>query len=228
MGDVNIMETERKCTKCKIVHPINMFKLKNKNDSQKRCSWCKSCMNEYAKIYRQNLNFSVNVTEKRCFECKNVKPHFDFSKSTKDTTGLSSYCKECDRNKRLSFMKDVKNFLIQKRSDARKRCRQNEKISFNISSDDWIKQYERQNGLCAMTGIKMTWEYSADGNSDFYTAVKYPYNISPDRIDSNKGYTKDNLQFVCTRVNAMKNNMTIDQFVDFCKKIVEASEVRKS
>jgi hypothetical protein len=120
-------------------------------------------------------------------------------------------------------MKDVKNFLIQKRSDARKRCRKNKKISFDISIDDWIAQYERQRGFCALSGIEMTWEYSVDGDSEFYTSVKYPYNISPDRIDSNKGYTKDNLQFVCNRVNAMKNNMSMEQFVDFCKKVVDFS-----
>jgi hypothetical protein len=67
----------------------------------------------------------------------------------------------------------------------------------------------------------MTWEYSSDENKDFYSSVKYPYNLSPDRIDSSKGYTKDNLQFVCNRVNAMKNNMNTEELFDFCKKIVE-------
>lgn len=228
MDDINIREEQRKCTKCEISHPITMFKIKNKNNPNKRCSWCKSCMNEYARKYRQKLNYSVNVTEKKCFECKIIKPQCEFSKCTKDTSGLSSYCKKCDRDKRLNFMKDVKNFLIQKRSDARKRCRKNEKISFDVSIDDWMAQYEKQKGFCALSGIEMTWEYSADGDSEFYTSVKYPYNISPDRIDSNRGYTKDNLQFVCNRVNAMKNNMPMDQFIDFCKKVVDFQEVRKS
>ena len=50
--------------------------------------------------------------------------------------------------------------------------------------------------------------------------------ISPDRIDSSKGYTKDNIQFVCNRVNAMKNNMNTEELLYFCKKIVE--HVRES
>ena len=67
----------------------------------------------------------------------------------------------------------------------------------------------------------MTWEYSSNENKDFYSSVKYPYNLSPDRIDSSKGYTKDNLQFVCNRVNAMKNNMNTEELIYFCKKIME-------
>jgi len=120
-------------------------------------------------------------------------------------------------------MKDVRNFLIQKRADAKKRCNKNSRIQFDVSTEDWINQYEKQNGVCALTGITMTWEYSSDENKDFYSSVKYPYNLSPDRIDSSKGYTKDNLQFVCNRVNAMKNNMPMDQFIDFCKKVVDFS-----
>jgi hypothetical protein len=118
-------------------------------------------------------------------------------------------------------MKDVRNFLIQKRADAKKRCNKNNRIQFDISVKDWINQYEKQNGLCALTGITMTWEYSSDENKGFYSSVKYPFNLSPDRIDSSKGYTKDNLQFVCNRVNAMKNNMNMEELFDFCKKIVE-------
>ncbi|AGH31223.1 hypothetical protein OLNG_00150 [Ostreococcus lucimarinus virus OlV5] len=86
-------------------------------------------MNEYAKIHSRKLNYPVNVTEKTCFECKVTKMCHDFTKCKKDTTGLSSYCKQCSRNRRLEFMKDVKNFLVLKRSDAMKRCNKNKKLS---------------------------------------------------------------------------------------------------
>ena len=85
--------------------------------------------------------------------------------------------------------------MVQKRSDAKKRCKTNDKINFDISIEDWILQYEKQKGICALSGLTMTWEYSSDGNIDFYSAVKYPRNISPDRIDSNKGYTKEYISY---------------------------------
>jgi len=178
-------------------------------------------MNEYAKFYRQKINYPVGVTEKKCFRCDETKPHTEFSLCSKDTSGLNSVCKSCTKDKRCAYMKDVRNFLIQKRADAKKRCNKNKKIDFDISIEDWITQYEKQNGICALTGITMTWEYSSDENKDFYSSVKYPHNLSPDRIDSKKGYTKDNLQFVCNRVNAMKNNMDTEELLDFCEKIVE-------
>jgi hypothetical protein len=223
MSDLNIRTSQRNCTKCDVVQPIDMFKIKNKNNPTKRCSWCKSCINEYAKLYRQKLNYPVSVSEKKCYRCHIVKPYTDFSICKKDTTGITTLCKMCSKDHRLKFMKDVRNFLVQKRSDAKKRCKTNDKINFDISIEDWILQYEKQKGICALSGLTMTWEYSSDGNIDFYSAVKYPRNISPDRIDSNKGYTKENLQFVCSRINAMKNNMTTEEFVNFCKNVVEHS-----
>jgi hypothetical protein len=221
MSDINTRTPSKECTKCKTTHLIHMFKSKNKNDPSKRCSWCKLCMNEYAKIYRQKLNYPVSVTKKECHNCKLTKPSSCFSLCNKDKSGLMSKCKTCTRNDRLIFMKDVRNFLISRRADAKKRCDKNKKIDFNISTEDWIAQYEKQNGICALTGIRMTWNYSSDENKDFYSAVKYPFNISPDRIDSSQGYTKDNLQFVCNRVNAMKNNMSTEELISFCTKIVD-------
>lgn len=44
---------------------------------------------------------------------------------------------------------------------------------------------------------------------------------SIDRIDSSKGYTKDNIQWVHKNVNIMKMDQTMDQFLYICKKIVD-------
>ena len=44
---------------------------------------------------------------------------------------------------------------------------------------------------------------------------------SLDRIDSTKGYTIDNVQWVHKYINLMKHQLTQQQFIDFCKKVVE-------
>ena len=224
MDDINTGEVQKACTKCEITHPIHMFKPNNKKNPEKRCSWCKNCMNEYARLYRKKLNYPVSVSEKKCHVCNVIKKYTEFAKHSKDPSGLSSRCKTCSKNERLKFMKDVRNFLIAKRADAKKRAQKNDRLDFNISKEEWIEQYNKQNGICALTGITMTWEYSSDDNNDFFSAIKYPYNISPDRINSKKGYTPDNLQFVCNRINAMKNNMETSEFIDFCKKVVYFQE----
>lgn len=58
-------------------------------------------------------------------------------------------------------------------------------------------------------------------------ALKFPEEgfiggtASLDRIDSSKGYIKGNVQWVHTRINNMKGDMTHDEFIDFCKKVTK-------
>jgi hypothetical protein len=46
-------------------------------------------------------------------------------------------------------------------------------------------------------------------------------NLSIDKIDHNKGYTKDNIQLVCMAVNEMKNDRTIEELKYFCECILK-------
>lgn len=71
---------------------------------------------------------------------------------------------------------------------------------------------QKQEGKCAVSGVEMT-RFSGQGH--------VPTNISIDRIDSSIGYTPDNVQLVCHIVNLMKHNLTTDQLIDWCRKIVE-------
>lgn len=45
--------------------------------------------------------------------------------------------------------------------------------------------------------------------------------VSIDRIDSTKGYTKDNTQLVCDIVNRMKLDLPMNEFVILCKIIYD-------
>ena len=38
---------------------------------------------------------------------------------------------------------------------------------------------------------------------------------SIDRIDSNRGYTRDNVQIICNLANLMKSNATVDEMINF-------------
>ena len=65
-----------------------------------------------------------------------------------------------------------------------------------------IKLWEQQEGICAITGLKML---EPVGYVASRVPLKVPKTASIDRIDSNKGYTKGNVQWVCVFANLAKN-----------------------
>ncbi len=84
----------------------------------------------------------------------------------------------------------------------------------NIESDLTIQEaydlFLKQNKSCAYTNLPLT-----IGNS------KIPTTASIDRIDSNKGYTVSNIQWVHASVNFIKNDFPEDEFLYFVKLIAQ-------
>lgn len=85
-------------------------------------------------------------------------------------------------------------------------------IAFALDKDDVMGVFLDQNGLCALSGVRMTY--------DWYEA---PTHASLDRIDSDGHYTLDNVQFVCRIVNMMKSDTPQAEFVKWCKRITDAA-----
>ena len=51
--------------------------------------------------------------------------------------------------------------------------------------------------------------------------VHHINNISVDRIDSNKHYSIDNIQLVCVKINIIKWDLPLDEFIKTCKLVVD-------
>lgn len=81
----------------------------------------------------------------------------------------------------------------------------------NLSIEFLLNLYNKQQGLCAISGVKMT---HLTGNG------RVPTNISIDRIDSNKGYDEDNVQLVCRQVNIMKSELSLEELKSWCSNIL--------
>ncbi len=81
-----------------------------------------------------------------------------------------------------------------------------------IFPKDLLDLYTSQKGLCALSGLKLTRVRRTSKRIS-------PYNISIDRIDNTKGYSKDNIQLVCSIINLMKNESTTKEFLNLCKAI---------
>lgn len=109
---------------------------------------------------------------------------------------------------------DYKNFIKKAYLSSKHNCaRRNKELEFNITEQDILDLYDKQEGLCAMTGEKLTFiAYNNNGQIN-------DYNLSIDRIDSNKGYTIDNIQLVGALINIMKNDISERDFLFFVSTI---------
>lgn len=83
------------------------------------------------------------------------------------------------------------------------------KLTFEITIEHAWKLYLAQGRLCALSGEPI---YFGESNT-------CPYTASLDRIDSHKGYTSDNVQWVHGKINIMKNRYSQGEFIDFCRKV---------
>jgi hypothetical protein len=77
---------------------------------------------------------------------------------------------------------------------------------YEVTVDFLNELFIKQNGQCAISGHLMT-HIAGKG--------QVPTNISIDRIDSKKGYQKDNIQLLCRCVNYFKMNMSNQEAKEF-------------
>ena len=107
------------------------------------------------------------------------------------------------RRRRAEAPYDIDRFtqelFKQSREGARKR-----KIKFSLTRDNIYTLLENSKGKCAISGMDMS--------THFNCLLK----ASVDRIDSNKGYTMNNVQIVASIVNKSKNVLSDAEYVEMC------------
>lgn len=82
-------------------------------------------------------------------------------------------------------------------------------LEFDISIEDMENQFVEQLGLCYYTKLPIE-----IGNE------KVIGTASLDRVDSSKGYTKNNIQWVHKDINRMKTDFSQEYFVKLCQLVV--------
>ncbi len=84
---------------------------------------------------------------------------------------------------------------------------------------DYVKQLlVKQQGLCAMTGAVLE---CSNANTKRNSS---PNTVSIDRIDSNKGYTKDNIRLVTYMYNSCKGRWTDFDVIQMCKGVLKFAQ----
>ena len=137
--------------------------------------------------------------------------------------GIKKYrtsCKSCVLERLKINQKTIYKTKSEKRSSTPKNfisgilnhsAKRKQHLGFNLDLVYLLDIYEKQSGNCAISGVRMT--YLA-GSGRINT------NISIDRIDSSKGYLRDNVQFVCDVVNRMKQDMSQGDLENWCSLIL--------
>ena len=83
-----------------------------------------------------------------------------------------------------------------------------------ITLEDIRDLWDNQKGICPYTGYTM--QLRKYSNNNITDKMKQ---ASLDRIDSNFGYIKGNIQWVCCAINYLKNVFTHEQTINFLKNI---------
>jgi len=96
--------------------------------------------------------------------------------------------------------------------------------AFRITQDYLISLLVKQNGLCALSGVPLTFvtkrtieEGDAVGDPEKFAAT----NVSIDRIDPRYGYVYGNIQLVTSYANRAKGEMKCNEFLQFCLNVVK-------
>jgi hypothetical protein len=99
--------------------------------------------------------------------------------------------------------------------------------SFKITQSGLLKILQKQNGLCALTGVPLTFvtkKTIEQGGAIGDPKKSSPTNVSIDRINPRFGYLPNNVQLVTNYANKAKGEMQTEEFVKLCRMVVEKFE----
>lgn len=154
---------------------------------------------------------SDNRWYKACPSCNNPQSYLR-KNYAEESLRLGKLCKGCS-NKQVSnchrgWHRGIRvSWFNQFKASAETRG-----LDWQLTMDDVADIYEEQNMLCALTD-----------ESIVFPEVGHPQKaiVSIDRIDSAKGYDRDNIQLVTRQVNMMKQSYSQELFIETCLKVAK-------
>ncbi len=162
--------------------------------------------------------------KKRCTRCEtvyeNIRDNFDIHHKRKDGTyGYSGPCKICLRDSRVDRLDRYKQDigLYVKKLLPSLRCRaKKQKLKFDLALEDLVELWINQSGNCYYTNEPMNLQAKTEGRKAPH--INFP---SVDRLVPSNGYVKNNVAWCRYGVNRMKNMLSEQEFISFCKKVLE-------
>ena len=216
--------TYKLCTKCQQYYPMTDEYFPRR--SNVKCgfgSHCKKCEKE-----KENNRVRVPAFNNEgllyCKRCKQYKPVTDFYENGSDIKCRKYYsnnCKQCEseRKKKARDIQceqvNLEKFLKSLINGCKTRALKSKKYKCTLTVEQLVDLWNKQKGLCAISGLQMT---TIKGKG------KMIMNASIDRIQPGGDYSIENVQLVCSHVNMMRSDLSIEELVEFCKAIVNNYE----
>lgn len=158
---------------------------------------------------------------KLCVICNTEKNITDFYKSQRGKKCIDCVLKKARKYKKIRRSDvGVRKIEGQKQKERRVRLWQNTLINdskkrgkeHDLTVNDINELYDKQNGLCYWFKVPLI-------PSD---KSKHPQQPSLDRLDRNKGYTKDNVVLTCYSANIGRNENDLETWETFIKLFIKS------
>lgn len=224
LGKSNFIEkdgiTYKLCTKCLEYKPMTVEYFPER--SNVKCgfdSHCKECHKEKEKA-RVRIKPFNGIGELYCKTCKQYKSLSNFyenSSNIKCRNYYSNECKDCEskrkkRSRIVSYDNNIEKFFTGLLNGCKGRARRSKNFNFDLTLEQVLDLYEKQNHKCALSGLEMT---TIKGSGHLIL------NASIDRIDPGKDYSISNIRLICNHVNMMRSNLSDEELLMFCKNILD-------
>lgn len=164
---------------------------------------CKGCIARLAR---------TDPAPRECPVCKVYKQRSDFYHAKQKCKSCFDKRRKADRDDETRLLPVLQSImrhtatrvhLINRRTGTHEKC--------DVDVNYLMHLWDTQKGLCALSGVPMT--HTSRPIDD------RRYNVSLDRIDSSKNYTKANVQLVTQTANICKHSLVQEDFVQLCSMI---------
>ena len=191
------------CTGCNTEHTVST---KSSAIRSIQIGRCKKCTTHYSHLRSEDtdakLGVFVNEDGKWCSSCSGCGAVRAYARKdhARQSARADWKCRKCanyDRRTAPSYYEGFKLVDI----DAFMKGAKARGYSWELEPEDVISMWEAQKGLCALSGLPME---------------KNPKTWSIDRIDSFGGYTRGNTHLVLSKINMMKKDYDVKDFINLC------------
>ena len=169
---------------------------------------CRNCKRHYKNVVK-DVTIYQNENGKWCSTCSGCGKEQAYTRKdhAKQSELRDWQCKTCVGQSK-GFSSNVPVGKEKRMFNKYRKSANNRGIPWFLTFEEFIGCY---NGKCALTG----WDICMDYESQ---------TASLDRIDSQKSYSIENIQWVHSMVNMCKNKYSQERFIEMCKAVADKAK----